>query len=317
MDDHHDLVRLAGELFPGATNPKFSPSTVDSIAACGQSKNSQDPWYHQPTHHPVSDGGSGASQAKCRSCRKLHPGCNFPVTGRNQCSECAFLDDSHLKPGQIDQFVELLLPHRAIGGVVEQALHQVHSSHVAAILLKNDALVVGCDDRGQSYLKNANVLKVAKGYLHCSDPVSQPRFLAALEKTARTGRAANLLVCPIGHPEQRFSMTLVKMQDRKTTFQNGDNSACFNILSVLSPLDQRRFATVRQLMELFGLSAAEARLTRALCQGNSLEEYASDQGLKLPTVRTQLRSVLAKTGTGRQATLIRLVAGIPVIRENG
>jgi len=147
--------------------------------------------------------------------------------------------------------------------------------------------------------------------------VSQSRFLAALEKTARTGRAANLLVYPIGHPEQRFSMTLVKMQDRETTIQNGDNPTCFTILCALSPLDQRRFATVRQLMELFALSAAEARLTRALCQGNSLEEYASDQGLKQPTVRTQLRSVLAKTGTGRQATLIRLVAGIPAIRESG
>lgn len=314
MGDHHDPVRLASELFPGATNPKLSPSAVESIAASRQSKNSQDPGYRNATHHPVSDGGSGASQEKCRSCRKFNPGCDFQVAGRNQCSECAFLDDSHLKPGQIDQFVEPLLPHRAIGGVVEQAVHQVHSSHVAAILLKNDAFVVGCDDRGQSFLKNAYVLKVAKGYLHCSDPVSQPRFLAALERTARTGRAANLLVCPIGHPEQRFSMTLLNMQDRKTAFHN---STCFNILSVLSPLDQRRFATGRQLMELFALSAAEARLTRALCHGYSLEKYASDQGLKLPTVRTQLRSVLAKTGTGRQATLIRLVAGIPVIRESG
>jgi len=111
-------------------------------------------------------------------------------------------------------------------------------------------------------------------------------------------------------------MTLVKIQDRKqTSIQDGDSSTYFNVLCVLSRLDQRRFATVRQLMELFGLSAAEARLTRALCQGNSLEEYASDQGLKQPTVRTQLRSVLAKTGSGRQATLIRLVAGIPAIRD--
>lgn len=221
------------------------------------------------------------------------------------------------KVDQVDQFVEPLLPHRVIGEVVEQAMHQVYSSHVAAILLKNDALVVGCDDRGQSFLKNAQVLKVANGYLHCSDPVSQPRFLAALEKTVCTGRAANLLIHPIGHPEQRFSVTLVKMLDRETAIRNGNNSTCFNILCVLCPLDRRRFATVRQLMELFALSAAEARLTRALCQGNSLEEYASEQGLKLPTVRTQLRSVLAKTGTGRQATLIRLVAGIPVIREGG
>jgi hypothetical protein len=66
--------------------------------------------------------------------------------------------------------------------------------------------------RGQSSLKSAHVLKVANGYLHCSDPVSQSRFLAALEKTALTGQTANLLVYPIGEPEHRFSMTLANMQ---------------------------------------------------------------------------------------------------------
>ena len=264
--------------------------------------------------HPRRDGVSGARD---RSCRKIHTGCDFPVTGSKQCPECAILDDSHLKPDQIDRIFEPLLQHHAIRGVVEQAVHQIYSSHVAAILLTKDALVIDCDARGQSSLKSGHVLKVAKGHLLCSDPVSQSRFLAALEKAACTGRAANLLIYPIGHPEHRFSMTLVNIQDRETTIQDRDNPTCSNVLCVLSRLDQRRFATVRQLMELFALSAAEARLTHALCQGSSLEEYASDQGLKQPTVRTQLRSVLAKTGTTRQATLIRLVAGIPVIREGG
>jgi DNA-binding CsgD family transcriptional regulator len=286
MVDHHNWTRLASELFPQAAAPEFSPS----------------------------DGGSEASQGSDRPCRKFYPGCEFPVAGCNQCSECGLVDDSHLKPDKIDQMVELLRRHRAMRWCIEQAVQQVHSSHVAAIFLEHDALFVGCDDRGQSFLKNAHVLKVANGYLHCNDPVSQSRFLAALEKTALTGQTASLLVCPIGEPEQRFSMTLANMQNRETTILNGDHSTCFSILCLLSRLDQRRFATVRQLMELFALSAAEARLTRALCQGNSLEEYASDQGLKLPTVRTQLRSALAKTGTGRQATLICLVAGIPVIR---
>ena len=88
-----------------------------------------------------------------------------------------------------------------------------------------------------------------------------------------------------------------------------------NVLCLVAPLDRRRFATVRQLMALFNLSAAEARLARALCHGDSLDEYATDQGLKLPTVKTQLRSVFAKTGTERQASLIRLLSGIPVVRD--
>ncbi|HRI90399.1 MAG TPA: helix-turn-helix transcriptional regulator [Accumulibacter sp.] len=314
MDDRQGIVRLANKLSPAATDRKSSPRTLDSLSAGGHSRDSRDWECHHAKDHPLS---GGASRARISSCRKTHPDCDFSASGGSQCPECAFQDDSPLKPAQVDRLVESLLQDGTTRGLVEQAVHEVYSWHVAAILLQDDALVVGCDDRGQSFLKNACIMKVANGYLHCSDPAYQPRFLAALEKTACTGRAANLLLYPIGHPEQRFSMALVKIQDRKATIQKCDNSSCSNILCVLSPLDQRRFATGRQLMELFALSAAEARLTRALCQGNSLEEYASDQGLKLPTVRTQLRSVLAKTGTGRQATLIRLVAGIPVIRENG
>jgi len=68
-------------------------------------------------------------------------------------------------------------------------------------------------------------------------------------------------------------------------------------------------------MDFFGLSAAEARLARAICHGDSVEEYARDQGLCLSTVRTQLSSVFNKTGTERQAMLVRLIAGIPVVRD--
>jgi len=69
------------------------------------------------------------------------------------------------------------------------------------------------------------------------------------------------------------------------------------------------------VIDFFGLSRAEARLARAICHGDSVENYARDHDLRLPTVRTQLSSVFNKTGTDRQAELVRLVAGIPVVRE--
>ena len=189
------------------------------------------------------------------------------------------------------------------------------SSHVAAILLTDGGEIIDCDVRGECFLQNGKVLRVSNGHLHFTDPVAQPRFVVALQRTVRSGRAANLLVSPLGCPEQRFSLILVRMHGGEDAAGEGHGRSYPDILCVVAPLDRRRFATARQLMELFGLSAAEARLTRALCHGDSLDSYACEQGLKLPTVRTQLRSVLAKTGTGRQAALIRLIAGIPVIRE--
>lgn len=57
----------------------------------------------------------------------------------------------------------------------------------------------------------------------------------------------------------------------------------------------------------FGLSPAEARLVLNLAFGRSPEEHARLRGVSMPTVRSQLRSVLAKTGTARQAELVATV----------
>jgi DNA-binding CsgD family transcriptional regulator len=79
--------------------------------------------------------------------------------------------------------------------------------------------------------------------------------------------------------------------------------------------DPERRATVagRQLVELFGLTPAEAQLAVALLAGKRLARIAAERGVQLPTVRNQLRAVLAKTGTGRQAELVRLLASLPAL----
>ena len=56
-----------------------------------------------------------------------------------------------------------------------------------------------------------------------------------------------------------------------------------------------------------GLTAAEARLTSAFVSGVPLEEYAQRRGVGLGTVRFQMKQVLAKTGTNRQADLVRRI----------
>jgi DNA-binding CsgD family transcriptional regulator len=61
------------------------------------------------------------------------------------------------------------------------------------------------------------------------------------------------------------------------------------------------------LQRQFKLTPAEAALARELLQGDGISAAAGRLGVAEATARTQLRSVLAKTGTGRQAELVRLV----------
>lgn len=69
------------------------------------------------------------------------------------------------------------------------------------------------------------------------------------------------------------------------------------------------------LMQLFGLSAGEARVAVLLAEGKSLGEIAEGSGVKLSTVQTQLKRALEKTGQRRQSSLIKLASRVPQIRS--
>lgn len=78
-------------------------------------------------------------------------------------------------------------------------------------------------------------------------------------------------------------------------------------LIILHDPTRHVFTHVEQMKMLFGLTAAEARLTQALVDNETLENFADRCGLTSNTVRSQLKSVFAKTGTSRQAELIRMM----------
>lgn len=69
------------------------------------------------------------------------------------------------------------------------------------------------------------------------------------------------------------------------------------------------------LRELFGLTPAEARVTGRLVLGRSVEDIAHESGVSVETVRSQVRSILSKTNTGRQGELISLVLRMTPFRR--
>jgi DNA-binding CsgD family transcriptional regulator len=61
------------------------------------------------------------------------------------------------------------------------------------------------------------------------------------------------------------------------------------------------------LQQLFALTAAEAGVALALAAGRSAEEIAAERSVSLPTVRTQIRQILEKTGAMHLRDLGRLL----------
>jgi DNA-binding CsgD family transcriptional regulator len=69
----------------------------------------------------------------------------------------------------------------------------------------------------------------------------------------------------------------------------------------------RDVSIVNVLMEMYGLTPAEAELAELLSQGRSLEEAAKARHVTLNTARSQLKQIFAKTNTNRQGELLQLV----------
>ncbi len=77
---------------------------------------------------------------------------------------------------------------------------------------------------------------------------------------------------------------------------------------------------------IFGLTKAEARLTLAIANGVTATEYCSNNGISINTAYSQIKNILSKTGTRRQAELVKLVlqhspslekrkVNIPIVNE--
>jgi DNA-binding CsgD family transcriptional regulator len=64
------------------------------------------------------------------------------------------------------------------------------------------------------------------------------------------------------------------------------------------------------IRRLFGLTPGEARLARLIAEGATLREAAMRLGWREQSARTRLKTVLDKTGTHRQAELVRLVLNV-------
>ncbi|WP_283535762.1 helix-turn-helix transcriptional regulator [Methylorubrum extorquens] len=86
-------------------------------------------------------------------------------------------------------------------------------------------------------------------------------------------------------------------------------------LVVIKMVDTENLPSSRLVKGLFDLTPAEARVVRDIARGPGVPEAAVQASVTEGTVRSQLKQVLAKTGTSRQADTAALLHGISQIRR--
>jgi DNA-binding CsgD family transcriptional regulator len=160
----------------------------------------------------------------------------------------------------------------------------------------------------EQILRRDDGLTVRQGKL-CAERVFEHDKLArfiALAADGETAPAVRQML--VGRPGGRVPYVL-------TVVPLGVDLAVYErpLAMILIADPDARSPPEKDLAELFGLSPAESRLTVALLAGKTMREIATDSGVQITTLRTQLSSVLRKVGVRRQAELIRVLANIPVV----
>ena len=90
-------------------------------------------------------------------------------------------------------------------------------------------------------------------------------------------------------------------------------SRCTGVL-VMTPVAPQNALPVGLVNLLFDLTPAESRVAHELATGRSTDAIALHGGVSINTVRTQVRSILEKTGCKRRVDLVALLSRIAAIR---
>ena len=114
---------------------------------------------------------------------------------------------------------------------------------------------------------------------------------------------------PSGLPA--YSLLISTLWGNHLRFKLGSLDEPLAVIFITDP-DKPQEAPAELLQRLFGLTPAEAKLLERLVEGESLKNSAILLDISHNTARSQLRSIFEKTGTNRQAALIRLVMSTPI-----
>lgn len=189
---------------------------------------------------------------------------------------------------------------------LENALDRIWS---AMILLDSKGRCILVNRAARAILDQRSGLCLERSMLTARGAGESARLREAISVAIATGegkstRAAGAVT--VSRPGRRPLQVMV------APFRSEVEAVPQNAAVIVFLNDPEQKATVpsETLRMLFGLTPAEARLALALLDGQSLAEAADLYCVGRETVRSQVKSILQKTGTRRQAELVRLLAGL-------
>ena len=186
------------------------------------------------------------------------------------------------------------------------ALDGLERSATATLVVTRNGRVLYANTQAESLLRQADALSVIGGRLAGRDRTASERLTRAIESAVdiaggRAGSAGSTIALS---RDDRLPLTVLVAPLRPARDGFGTPLPAA-ILFIRDP--EETTVSSLALQSLFGLTPAEANIAGALVTGKSIDDIAALNRISRNTARTHLKSILAKTGTNRQAQLVGLL----------
>jgi len=189
--------------------------------------------------------------------------------------------------------------------VGEEALNQLS---VAVVVVNPSGRVRFMNRRGGELCAEGDGLSIGPSDIcRASTQGESAHLLNVIHESASVGTRKAL---SITRPSMKRSLFVVVAP--LPLFKDGPNTEASVALYISDPA-HNSVPPPEQLAALLDLPPAKAKLAHILAQGESLDEAAAKMNVKLETVRTYLKDIFSKTGTTRQAELVKLILSHPSV----
>jgi DNA-binding CsgD family transcriptional regulator len=185
------------------------------------------------------------------------------------------------------------------------ALHQLR--HGAVIVTATNQ-VLFANDAAES-LAGGGGLILAGGSITCADRREAARLRSLIESAAQGGPGGTARISRGAHaPILAAIVTPLPITLANGTVANPEDNEL--ALVTLKDLGATSDAGHANLIELFGLTGAEAAIVPQLLSGDSMNLIAQSRGVSVGTVRTQAARLLEKTGAPNLRALATMISAL-------
>jgi DNA-binding CsgD family transcriptional regulator len=189
---------------------------------------------------------------------------------------------------------------------VAGALDQLHDG---VIVVDAEASIVFANRAGESVLGAGDGLCLGEGRLAAVHPATNAalRWLIAQSTRALNARRpGGSLQIMRGEERDPIHAFVAPFKARDNDMWRGDVGESLAIVFLTDP-ETAHIADKNRWRQQFGLTAAEANLALEIVKGDGRRASAERLGISVSTARAHLTHVFEKTGTRRQAALVRLL----------